>query len=281
MISRRWIILFISGFIAAITLTSGDLMAAARTDNLWWLPPVITTRGQEADKIFYFIFWLTTVVFIVTQILLIYYCVKYRYRKGKKAVYSHGNNKFEIIWTITPTLIFFGLFFWSNHVWKEFHETPPADAITIEVTAEQYGFNMRYPGPDGILGKAEDSSMSKDNKLGLDADDPAGKDDFTTYNDMTIPVGKPIHLLIRSRDVIHAFYVPVFRLYQDMVPGRTINWVWFVTTEVGNHELACNQLCGKGHYNMKAKISIVTEDEYKKWLQGFLPEPQPVVMIKQ
>ncbi len=279
MISRRWIFLFLTAFLAVTVLCTGDLMAQARTENLWWLPPVITTRGEEVDKIFYFIFWLTGIVFVATQVLLIYYCVRYRARRGQKAVYSHGNNKFEIIWTTIPTLIFFGLFFWSNHLWKEFHQAPPADAITIEVTAEQYGFNIRYPGPDGKLGAASDLAMTKENPLGCDFEDPASADDFVTLNEMTIPVGKPIHVLMRSRDVIHAFYVPVFRLYQDMVPGRTIDWVWFVTTETGNHELACNQLCGAGHYNMKAKISIVSEEEYNQWLKEWA-KPQPVAMIQ-
>ncbi|MDK3161785.1 cytochrome c oxidase subunit II [Kamptonema cortianum] len=273
--------LFVTIFAMALGFFLMDATAAGRTDNLWWLPPVITTRGQEVDKVFYFIFWLTGAVFVATQFLLIYYCVKYRFNRKRQAVYSHGNNKFEIVWTTIPTLIFFGLFFWSNHLWKEFHQTPPEDAITIEVTAEQYGFNVRYPGPDGKLGAASDVAMSKDNKLGLDANDPAGADDFVTYNDMTIPVGRPIHVLMRSRDVIHAFYVPSFRLYQDMVPGRTIDWVWFVTTETGAYDLACNQLCGAGHYNMKAKISIVSDEEYQEWLKDFLPKPeQPVAMAQ-
>lgn len=278
---RRFLTCSLFVFAVSLAMMALDLSAAPRTDNLWWLPPVVTSRGQEVDKIFYFVFWLTTIVFLITQFLLIYYCVKYRYNRKKKAIYSHGNNTFEIVWTTVPTLIFFGLFFWSNHLWKEFHKEPPADAITIEITAEQYGFNMRYPGPDGVLGAASHGAISKDNPLGLDRDDPLGKDDILIYNDLTIPVKRPVHLLLRSRDVIHAFYVPTFRLYQDMVPGRTISWVWFDTLETGNHEIACNQLCGAGHYNMKAKISIVSDEEYQKWLQELAPKPEAVIAMEK
>jgi len=83
-----------------------------------------------------------------------------------------------------------------------------------------------------------------------------------------MPVGKAVHVLLHSRDVIHAFYVPHFRLYQDAVPGRTISWIWFRTIETGEFELACSQLCGVGHYNMKARIKILTEAEYDKWFNA-------------
>jgi cytochrome c oxidase subunit 2 len=85
--------------------------------------------------------------------------------------------------------------------------------------------------------------------------------------ELVVPVGRPVHLLLHARDVIHSFYVPEFRLYQDCVPGRTIGWVWFQATRTGNFQIACNQLCGTGHYNMKAPIRVVTEEEFQKWLK--------------
>jgi cytochrome c oxidase subunit 2 len=98
-------------------------------------------------------------------------------------------------------------------------------------------------------------------------DDPAGDDDFSS-TELVIPVGKPVHIYLHSRDVIHSFYVPEFRLYQAAVPGRTIAWVWFETTRTGNFELACSQICGSGHYNMKAPIRVVSQEEFDKWQAG-------------
>jgi cytochrome c oxidase subunit 2 len=103
-----------------------------------------------------------------------------------------------------------------------------------------------------------------DNKFGVNQNDPASKDDFTS-TELVVPFGKTVHVLLRSRDVIHSFYVPSFRLYQDCVPGRTIKWVQFNATRPAELELACSQLCGTGHYNMKAKIRILPQAEFDKW----------------
>jgi len=126
---------------------------------------------------------------------------------------------------------------------------------------------MRYPGADGKLGKVDTKLYSVDNKFALVPDDPAGADDFAS-TELVIPVGKPVHIYLHSRDVIHSFYVPQFRLYQAAVPGRTIAWVWFETTKTGNFQLACSQICGSGHYNMKAPIRVVTQEEFDKWQAG-------------
>jgi cytochrome c oxidase subunit 2 len=126
---------------------------------------------------------------------------------------------------------------------------------------------MRYAGADGRLGKVDVATYSVDNKFGLVPDDAAGDDDFSS-TELVIPVNKPVHIYLHSRDVIHSFYVPAFRLYQAAVPGRTIAWVWFEPTKAGNYELACSQICGSGHYNMKAPIRVVTQEEFDKWQAG-------------
>jgi cytochrome c oxidase subunit 2 len=113
--------------------------------------------------------------------------------------------------------------------------------------------------------------VGKDNPFGIDPNDPDGRDDFTTYNDMVIPVGKAVRLHLGSKDVIHSFYVPEFRLYQDMVPGRVYDFVWFKTDATGQFQLACNQLCGQGHYKMFGKLGVVTPEEYAAWAQGKAP----------
>jgi cytochrome c oxidase subunit 2 len=240
-------------------------LAEERAANLFWAPPSVTVGGAKVDTLLGFIFWLTIAVLFLTQAVYIYYLVRYRRRPGRKAHYSHGNNTMEFWWTVIPTAIFLLLVVWSNRVWVELTKsTPPPDALTVDIVAYQFGWDIRYAGADGKLGAADVKRISLENKFGLDPSDPAARDDFTS-TELVIPVGKAVHVFLRSRDVIHSFYVPQFRLYQDAVPGRTIKWVWFQTTKTGDFELACSQLCGIGHYNMKAKIRIVPQEEYDKW----------------
>ena len=250
-----------------IAACATDAFAQVRESNLYWAPECVTVGGKKVDALLNFIFYLTGAVFLLTQSVYIYYLVKYRKRPGSKAYYSHGNNKLEIIWTAIPTAIFIGLVIYSNRLWSELHSTPPADSVKVDIVSYQFGWDMRYPGADGKLGKVDTKLYSVDNKFALVPDDPAGADDFAS-TELVIPVGKPVHIYLHSRDVIHSFYVPQFRLYQAAVPGRTIAWVWFETTKTGNFQLACSQICGSGHYNMKAPIRVVTQDEFDKWQAG-------------
>lgn len=255
-------------FLTWIMSSAAPAFAEERSGSLYWAPPSVTVGGDKIDVLLNVIFWLTLAAFILTQAVYIFYLVRYRRRPGHKAHYSHGNNTMEFWWTIIPTAIFLLLAVWSNRVWFDLTKsTPPAGAITIDIVGYQFGWDLRYAGADGQLGAGDVKRISLENKFGLDPEDPASKDDFTS-TEMVIPVGKPVHVFLRSRDVIHSFYVPQFRLYQDAVPGRTIKWVWFQTTRTGEFELACSQLCGTGHYNMKAKVRIVSQEEYDKWHAG-------------
>jgi cytochrome c oxidase subunit 2 len=239
--------------------------AAARTSDLWWLPEVASKGGVEIDKLTYFIYYLTGGVFVLTQVVYIYFLVKYRSRKGVRATYSHGNNRLELLWTAIPTAIFIGLWGYSNHLWWDvLHAESPADTMEVGVLAYQFGFSFQYPGADGKLGQSDVKLIGNDNTFGNDPSDPATKDNFQS-SILEIPINKPVRVRLNSKDVIHAFYVPQFRVYQDIVPGRTIDWVWFTPTKLGSYQLACNQLCGSGHYNMKAQIEVVTQEDFDKW----------------
>ena len=258
---------FLPIILLALTALAPEAFAQARESNLYWAPEAATVGAKKVDTLLNFIFYLTAAVFVLTQTVYIYYLVKYRKRPGSKAYYSHGNNKLEIIWTAIPTAIFLGLVIYSNRLWSELHSPPPEDAVKVDVVSYQFGWDMRYAGADGRLGKVDVATYSVDNKFGLVPDDAAGDDDFSS-TEMVIPVNKPVHIYLHSRDVIHSFYVPAFRLYQAAVPGRTIAWVWFEPTKAGNYELACSQICGSGHYNMKAPIRVVTQEEFDKWQAG-------------
>ena len=239
--------------------------AQVRDTGLWWLPEVMTKGGEKIDRLFYFIFWLTFAVFLLTQSIYIWFIIKYRRKRGVPAVYSHGNNTLELVWTTLPAIVFIVLGVYSNRLWnRELRAPAPADSIRIDIVAYQFGWHIRNPGRDGKLGEFSQQLLSKDNWFGLKEGDADGNDDFQSEGVLTIPVGKTVNVILRSLDVIHSFYVPQFRMYQDAVPGREIDWVWFEATKTGNIELACSQLCGTGHYNMKAKINIVSVEEYDK-----------------
>jgi cytochrome c oxidase subunit 2 len=259
-----------------LLLLGGTGWAASRTTNLWGMPDLASKGGEQIDQLIYFISFLTGGVFALTQVVYIYFLIKYRARRGVPATYSHGNNRLELVWTVIPTAIFIGLWGYSNHVWWDvLHTAPPEDAMDVAVTAYQFAFSMQYPGADGKLGRSDVKLISNDNLFGNDPSDPETKDNFTSAV-LELPVNRPVHIRLNSKDVIHAFYIPEFRIYQDAVPGRTIDWVWFTPTKIGSYQLACSQLCGSGHYNMKAQVEVVSQQDFDKWYQEKVkPAPAP------
>ena len=158
---------------AAILLGATPCHAELRQSNLWWSPDAVTVHGHKIDQLLMFIFWLTLAVFIVTQVVYIYFIVKYRRRKGVKAVYSHGNNRLEIIWTTIPAAIFILLAVYSDKLWFQLRGKAPSDALTIDIVAYQFGFHIRSPGSDGMLGKSSmDWVEMGSNNFGLDLKNP-------------------------------------------------------------------------------------------------------------
>lgn len=252
-------------FLLLPVLAASSLMAEQRSGNVYLLPPCVTTVGEQIDDLIKIIFWLCAAIFVLTQVTYVYYLIKYRRRPGVPAHYSHGNNTLEIIWTTAPTLVFLALAIYGNRIWENIHRPAPENSLVIDVSSYQFGWDMRYPGFSGKLAPMDVRKIGPENRFGTDPENPLTAQDVVAP-ELVIPVGRPVHLLLHARDVIHSFYVPEFRLYQDCVPGRTIAWVWFQATRTGEFQLACNQLCGTGHYNMKAPIRVVTEEEFQKWL---------------
>src|SRR5205814_4191351 len=141
----------------------------------------------------------------------------------------------------------------------------PPETPIIEVMGEQFVWNFRYAGPDGVFGRTDPSLITGTNPFGQDKADPAAKDDILSINQLHLPEGKPVRMRIRSHDVIHSFYLPYQRIKQDAVPGMQIE-LWFVPDRSGQFEIACSQLCGLGHYRMRAFLTVESEEAYEKWL---------------
>ena len=212
----------------------------------WILPSSASTFAGEIDFLYYLILVITGIAFVVVEVGLIVFMIKYRARPGRKAEYIQGSTKAEIIWTAVPavTLVIIGLM--SGGVWNTIkgRNSVPADAIPYGLHAQQFEWNITYRGPDGQLGTA---------------------DDFVIRNQLHIPVNQPVVMRMTAEDVIHSFFVPAFRVKQDAVPGMTIN-VWFEATETGQYEIACAELCGLGHYRMRAMVTVHSVDDYQQWL---------------
>src|SRR6202162_71516 len=230
-------------------------------------PATITSVGQLVDQQYFLTLCVTGVVFILSQLGLAYAIWRFRDR-GQTARFTRGSNTLEMIWTTATIVLFLGLGLMGRKAWAEVRFTPAeANAVQVEVTANQFVFNFRYPGPDGKFGRLDPKqvSASTGNALGIDENDPAGKDDIVMPT-LTVPVDHQIELLIRSQDVIHNFYVRELRLQQDAVPGMVIP-IHFTANQIGRYEVVCTQLCGLGHYRMRSFLDVVSEADYQNFLK--------------
>jgi cytochrome c oxidase subunit II len=235
--------------------------------KLWVAPPAITSFGEEIDHQYDLTLAVTGTVFILSQLGLAYAIFRFRDR-GQRARYTHGNNTMEIIWTAATIILFVGLGLMGYRAWADMRFTQVApDAVRVEVTENQFVFNFRYPGPDGKFGKLDPKliSASTGNPLGLDPNDPTGKDDIVIPT-LTIPVNREVELLIRSQDVIHNFFVRELRLQQDAVPGIVIP-MHFTANKIGRYEVVCTQLCGLAHYRMRTFMDVVSNTDYQNFLK--------------
>jgi cytochrome c oxidase subunit 2 len=235
--------------------------------HYWWFPPPISQHGQAYDAQFNVTLWVTGVIFFLAQIALGYVIIKFR-DKGGTAKYSHGNNTLEAVWTSATAVLFIGLVLAGTRIWAAVHfEEAPADALRIEVMSKQFAWAFRYAGPDGKFGRTDLKQINDQggNAFGIDEKDPAGKDDITSAS-LKVPVGKPVLLILRSRDVIHNFFVRELRLKQDIVPGMEIPF-HFQADQIGVYEVPCSELCGLGHHQMRTTLEVMSPENFEKWKQ--------------
>src|SRR5437763_8661748 len=235
--------------------------------KIWWFPPPVSAHGIEYDAQFMRTLVITGIIFFLAQIALGYVIMRFR-DNGGRASYSHGNNKMEALWTSATAVLFIGIVLMGTRIWASVHFVEaPADAIPIEVLGKQFAWSFRYPGPDGKFGRT-DLKLINDangNPFGLDDKDPASKDDIVSGS-LKVPAGKPIKLILHSRDVIHNFFVRELRLKQDIVPGMEIPF-HFQADVVGTYEIPCSELCGLGHHQMRSTLQVMSQADFDKWKQ--------------
>jgi len=235
--------------------------------RLYPAPPAISRDAVLVDRQYDLTLWVAGAAFVLAQLGLAWAVFRYRDR-GQQASHIRGNVALEILWTFVTLSAFVGLGILGRNAWAGARFTPSApDAIQIEVTTNQFVYTFRYPGPDGKFGRLDPNLVSAPtgNPLGIDANDPAGKDDIVV-SELTVPVNRPVELLLRSQDVVHNFFVRELRLQQDAVPGMLIP-VNFTADRIGTYEIVCTQLCGLGHYKMNGLLHVVPQSDYAAFLK--------------
>jgi len=251
------------------------------------LPALAATHGAQIDGLIGWIHVFMLILFVGWGGFFVYCLIRFRQSRHPVANYtgvkSHNSNYAEIGVAVVEAVLLFGFAIplWAARI----GDIPPeSESLIVQVTGEQFAWNVHYAGPDGVFGRTDITLLDlQSNPLGLDRSDPAAIDDITTVNQLYLPVNKPIIVRLRSKDVIHSFNVPEFRVKQDAVPGLTIP-IWFVPdvttaemrTRTGNpefqYEIACAQLCGLGHYRMRGFVTVLSAEEFQQWMDERLKE---------
>lgn len=210
-------------------------------DSSFWLPPASSTTAVEVDPLFYFILYVSAALFALVVGLMTWFGIRYR-RRGKDVLTtSHDHSlALEITWTLIPTIVIMVIFVWGFEGFLKLHVIPH-DAMEIKVTAQRWSWQFDYP--EGAL----------------------------SVNNLVVPVNKPVKLLLSSRDVIHSFFVPNFRIKMDVLPNRYTH-AWFEATYIGEFNLFCTEYCGKGHSEMIGKVTVLSEEDYLAWLDASFNE---------
>ena len=230
----------------------------------WWWTEVASNWGNIDDTII-LTFWVTGAVFCAVCLFMSYCVWRFRYSEDRKSEYKPENSKLEWVLTILTTLgvcalLAPGLIVWNKYV------TVPDEAADIEVMAQQWYWNYRLPGEDGILGLTDLRNINEDNPFGMNLDDPNGLDDVLIEgDDLHILMDQPVKMNLRSIDVLHDFYIPQFRAKMDMVPG-VVTYYWFTPIRTGDFEILCMEYCGTGHFSMRGRVLVDEQKDYEEWL---------------
>lgn len=248
------------------------------------LPDAASEHGVKIDQMFNITLILTTIVFIATHIVLFLFSFFYKSNGVRKAYYYPHNNALERIWTIVPALVLTVLVLMGFLTWRSIFfkiEDPNNKPLSVEITSQQFAWTIRYAGADGVVGKKNYKLITGINTLGIDFKDKNTLDDLQA-DELVLPVGKPVRLILNSKDVIHSFYMPHFRVQLNTVPGMFSNFEFTPTVTTADMQVKtndpafkylfyCSKICGSGHYNMQKTVRIVTQEEYNAWIAKQVP----------
>src|SRR5436190_9397173 len=232
-------------------------------------PPNASSHGYQIDHILEFSHWFMGALFVGWSVFFIFVLIRFRKRRQPVADY-HGvrgpistHLEFSVVLIEAVLLLGFAIPLWAKRV----NEFPPGkEAVLVHMVAQQFSFNYHLPGPDGQFGRRDISFESNSNLLGLDPNDPAGKDDIVTSGELHVPVNRPVIAELSSKDVIHDYFLPSMRIAGDAIPGSLIP-IWFTPVKTGTYEVVCAQLCGLGHYGMKGTLVVDSPQDYQAWLK--------------
>ena len=231
----------------------------------WWTTP-LASNWKQMDDTLTITLAVTGFFFVVINLFVVYTVWRYRHREGQRAAYEPENKRLER-WLIGLTTVgIIGLLAPGLSVYADYVR-PPGDALQLEIVGQQWQWRYRLPGASGKLGGSDARFVSALNPLGLDPADPAGQDNIVILgNEVHLPLGRPIKVLLRSHDVLHDFFVPPFRARMNIVPGQ-VSTFWFTPTQPGRYESLCAQLCGVGHPNMRGFVVVEDEATFRAWLK--------------
>jgi cytochrome c oxidase subunit 2 len=245
----------------------------------WWMTPLASNWGS-IDRALIITMWICAVAFIVLNLFLAWAIWKYRHKPGNVAHYEPENATLEkrlTLWTAIGIagMLAPGLLAWNEYV------TVPKNASVVEANGEQWRWTFRLPGRDGVLGTAGTAHITSDNPFGLNPSDPYGRDDILAdTSELHLPVGKPVKMVLRSKDVLHDFYVPEFRAKMDLVPG-IVTYFWMTPTVRGTFDILCAELCGTGHHQMRGTVVVEDDAAYQKWLSEQMTFGQMMAEVAQ
>ena len=242
-----------------------------------YLPPVVSEHGPALDRLLFYVHLLMFALFLGWGAFFLYTIWRYRQRKHPTAdpvgVRGHLSSYLEVGVAGVEALLLIGF---AIPIWARGASAgnfpKESEATVVRVIGRQFNWIARYAGADGVFGKGDARFVTQQNPLGMDPDDPAGKDDLVVQtSEVTVPVGKPVIAHISSLDVIHGFSVKTLRVSQDAIPGLS-NPVWFTPTQTGNYLITCSQLCGNGHSNMRGILRVVSPEDYDRFLRSQTPQ---------
>ncbi len=229
----------------------------------WYFTP-IASNWDTIDHTITITFWVTGVVFLAVTGFTAWAVIRYRYRKDARASYEPENKKLELRLLVITTLGVAAMLAPGLVVWANFVQVPP-EADVVEAVAQQWNWSYRLPGKDGRLGTVEARFVSDENPFGVNPNDPNGRDDLLVASpELHLPLGRPVKVLLRSKDVLHNFTVAQYRVKMDLVPGL-VTHLWFTPTRTGSYDLLCEELCGVGHFAMRGRVVVEDRDKFAAW----------------